>query len=53
MVLLVERIAAGDGLDPIMLLLCAVWNHPVRVNRHDLDVSEEVITPPKPASIRR
>jgi len=28
MVLLVERIAAGYGLDPIMLLPCAVWESP-------------------------
>ena len=52
MVLLVERIAAGDGLDPIMLLPCAVGNHPARVNGHDLDVSEDVIIPPEPASFR-
>jgi hypothetical protein len=28
MVLLVEHIAAGDGLNPIMLLPCAVWESP-------------------------
>jgi hypothetical protein len=32
MVLLVEHIAARDGLSPIMLLLRAVWESPSRVN---------------------
>jgi len=32
MVLLVEHIAARDGLSPIMLLLRALWESPSRVN---------------------
>jgi hypothetical protein len=43
MVLLVERIAAGNGLDPIMLLSHAVWESPCRVNHNDLDARDDVI----------
>lgn len=52
MVLLVERIAAGDGLIPSCSCSAPFGNHPVRVNRHDLDISEDVIIAPEPALFR-